>query len=244
MSSALAMLIRTIHLALLVSGAVLVQSATSTSAFSVVGSTNPPPSDDAEPFGDPGLGAALLPADVLDIPDDWAIRDLWSGDSATEFDNVEFDPFLGLVECPTAPIRGGAAEEWRSRQFATTELPLTNGLLSIEVIVEAEDESAWADDREALDSCSGRELSTLTVNDTELRPTGSADSVPLTEIALLSAATADVPYPSAFDAAIARVGGYSATVILGGVDMGESYMPLVQEILILVLESLDVEAES
>jgi hypothetical protein len=183
------------------------------------------------------LDVVLIEADVLDIPIDWAIRDLDPASLADLDDPSEFDPFLGLISCSEGTIREGEDSAWRSRQFAATELPLPNGLLSIELGIEEESDEQWEQDRAALDECQVGEQSVLTVTDTEL-PIAGGSPVPMTTIGLLAAPSEDVPYPSAFDASIVHRGDLTAAVILGGVDMGESFQPLVDQIIAVVLDRM------
>jgi hypothetical protein len=194
------------------------------------------------------LDAVLIGADVLDVPADWLITDIDPTLTAEQL--AEFDPFLGLLSCPEGTLREGADRQWLGRRFSAPELPLENGLLSVELIVEVESDEQWAEDRAALDDCETGEQAVVTVTDTEsvsdpqVDPTGTAPNtaaattLPMTRVELLSSATSAVPYPSAIDAGLVHVDDRTVIVILGGVDMGESYQPLVEDIAAVVTESV------
>jgi hypothetical protein len=196
----------------------------------------------------PELRGALVSAADLGLPIEWVIRDL---DPSVPIDDVvapDIDPFLGLLECPEGAIREGADGQWIARRFSAPQLPLENGLLSVEVIVEIESAADAAADREALDECEPPEFGELTVETVELEPPSTspagpdtsapAEPIPATALELLSTPTADVPYPSAFDLITAYVDGHTVTVILGGVDMAVSWRPIANQIAWQIVEAI------
>lgn len=186
-----------------------------------------------------GLVGGLLDADVLGVPADWAIRDadasvLAAGDPATLTD---LDPFLGLLTCPEGTIREGSDRVWVSRRYSAPEVPLENGLLSAEIFVEEESASDAQTDRDALADCSVGEYARLSLGDTELASAGH-DPVDGATVELLASASETVPYPSAFDAVIVNADGRTVTVVLGGIDMGESWGEQAHDIAQRVLDRL------
>jgi hypothetical protein len=192
------------------------------------------------------LDAVLIGADLLDVPADWLITDVDPSLSGEQL--AEFDPFLGLLSCPEGTLREAADRQWLGRRFSAPELPLENGLLSIDLVVEVESDDQWGEDRAALDECETGEQVAVTVTDTDTEPDGSqpdatpgteaAITVPMTRVELLSSPTSTVPYPSAVDAAFVHFDDRTVVVILGGVDMGVSYQPLVDEIAAVVIDAV------
>jgi hypothetical protein len=193
------------------------------------------------------LAAGLLRADVLGVPADWAVRDLdfTVADDAEEF--AETDPFFGLLECPDRTIREGSDRVWLARRYTAPEVPLENGLLSIEIIVEVESPEQWEDDRRALGDCTTAEQAAVAVSSTQLAaPVSTAPSTAGEEdgglaaatLELLASPTADVPYPSAFNATTVNVDSHTVTVIMGGIDMGESWQHLADDIAITAISGL------
>ena len=194
------------------------------------------------------LRGILLSPEVLDVPPDWLITDI---DPSLDPEQLaELDPFLGLVACPLGVLREGPDRRWLGRRFMAPELPLENGLLSIEIVVEIESDDQWAEDRAALDECQSGEQTLLTVSDAELPVDASTQStvtipsestipavVPMTTIELLASPTSTVPYPSAFDAVLAHVDNRTLFVVLGGVDMGQSHLALAEQIAAVVMTS-------
>jgi hypothetical protein len=199
----------------------------------------------------PSLESVLIQPEILDVPADWTIRDLDPSLAADDELLAETDPYLQLLRCPPGTLREGPDRRWRARQFAAPELPLENGLLSVELIVEVESDEQWQDDRSALDDCDAGEQSGLSVTDMELAidseagtsDAGESVSVPMTAIELLSSATSAVPYPSAFNAAVVHLDNRTVSVILGGVDMGESYQRLAEQIAAILLTTPSQSAD-
>jgi hypothetical protein len=199
--------------------------------------------DSTSAIAGPSLESVLIQPEVLDVPTDWTIRDLDPSLAADDELLAEMDPYLQLLRCPAGALREGPDRQWRARQFAAPELPLENGLLSVELIIEVESDEQWQDDRSALDDCDAGEQSLLTVADMELAiegepeppDAGEAVTVPMTAIELLSSPSSAVPYPSAFNAAVVHLDDRTVSVILGGVDMGESYQRLAEQIAVILL---------
>ena len=197
----------------------------------------------------PELAVVLVSADDLGLPIDWTVRDLDPHTPLDEAAQADTDPFLGLLDCPSGGLREDVDVEWISRRFASPDLPLENGLLTVEVIVELESPAAADADREALDDCEAGEFAQVESTTIELGPPSSPPSseVPATEPAgdpisavaleLLSSPTAEVAYPSAFNAVSVHADGRTITVILGGVDMGVSWEPLAADIAWQLLEA-------
>lgn len=228
-------------------GAVL---GSSLSGSSVLASAPPssPPADSAAAVdleSIEGLVGGLLDADVLGVPGDWAIRDadasvVADGDQAALAD---LDPFLGLLACPEGTIREGSDRVWVSRRYSAPEVPLENGLLSVEIFVEVESASDAQVDRDALADCSVSEYARLSLGETEL---ASAEQDPLdgVTVELLASASETVPYPSAFDAVIVNADGCTVTVVLGGIDMGESWAELADDITQSAIDHLSCDHQS
>jgi hypothetical protein len=207
------------------------------------------------------LAGGLLNTAILGVPEEWAIRDI---DQSIADDVAQFadtDPFLGLLQCPAGTIREGSDRLWLARRYTAPELPLENGMLSIEIIVEVESATEWQDDREALDDCTVGEYASLATDSTTVpypRPAnvtastglsetteaavGSVDGQPLdaATVELLSLPTAAVAYPSAFNATSVNAGDRTVTVVVGGVDMGQSWQHVADQIVAVALEGLGV----
>jgi hypothetical protein len=186
------------------------------------------------PVGYEELSSGLLSADVLGVPPDWVIRDV---DATVADDREQFaatDPFLGLLDCPDGTIREGSDRSWLARRYSAPEVPLENGLLFIEIIVEIESVDEWQHDRGALEDCETAEYAEVHVDAGELTPPGSTigenETTVSVAIELLSSPTAEVAYPAAFNAMSVNRDDHTVTVVLGGVDMGESWQPLADDI--------------
>jgi hypothetical protein len=198
-----------------------------------------PESSIAEAAGPQSLQAGLLGPDVLAVPPDWAVRDLDNTITEDAEAFADTDPFLGLLRCAAGTIREGPDQRWLARKYTAPEVPLENGLLSIEIIVEAESSADWEDDREALGNCTTSEQAEVAVSSTMLVADGSTApsssdiegaELEATTLELLASPTADVPYPSAFNATTVNADGRTVTVVLGGVDMGQAWQHLADEI--------------
>ncbi|MGH9269700.1 MAG: hypothetical protein ACRDZ2_00320, partial [Ilumatobacteraceae bacterium] len=169
------------------------------------------------------LSVALLGASDVGVPDTWAIRDLDPAvlDPVTE---VEADPIQGLVTCPPGAFRGRGA--WLQRTFSAPEDPREDGVLSVDIIVEIEDEPTATAGRAALAGCAavgpdtGVQATELQVAPTDEAGAEVGPAVAATEIVVTSAPSADVPYPSATTALSAHRGGRTVTLVLGGLDLG------------------------
>jgi hypothetical protein len=186
------------------------------------------------PVGYEELASGLLSAEVLGVPPDWVIRDV---DATVADDREQFaatDPFLGLLDCPEGTIREGSDRSWLARRYSAPEVPLENGLLFIEIIIEIESVDEWQQDREALDVCETAEYAEIHVDAGKLTPPGStideSETTASVAVELLSSPTAEVPYPAAFNATSVNRDDRTVTVVLGGVDMGESWQHLADEI--------------
>jgi hypothetical protein len=169
------------------------------------------------------LSAGLLGAGDVGVPGTWAIRDLDPAvmDEATV---QEADPFQGLVTCPAGALRDSAA--WLQRTFAAPEDPLETGLLSVDIIVEREDEAAAEAGMNALTGCTPVGPDTaVEVGSPEVVPTDGSGAavgpgVAATEVTVTSGPSADVPYPSATTAVTAHRNGRTVVLVLGGLDLG------------------------
>lgn len=195
------------------------------------------------------LAAGLLDAAVLGVPPDWAVRDIESGAVADPGLAADTDPFLGLLQCPDGTIREGIDRVWVERKYTAPEVPLENGLLSIEIIVEVESTAQWEHDRDALDDCTTFEQSEVEVARTSLvvpgwgapassTAPGDGDELEAASLQLLASPTADVPYPSAFNATITNVDGRTVTVVLGGIDTGQSWQAVADDLALTVIDTL------
>jgi hypothetical protein len=202
--------------------------------------TAPPDSTAAEPEELEPLQAlvgGLLTADLLGVPSDWAIRDIDSTVASDAELLADSDPFLGLLRCADGTIREGGDRAWVARGYSAPEVPLENGLLSIEIVIEDETQAQWESDRAAFEQCTVDEQTQLTVGATEL-DVDHVDTGDAATIELLAAPSATVPYPSAFNATIVNADDRTVTVVLGGVDMGESWQHLADDIAEIVVEDL------
>jgi len=188
--------------------------------------TRPPPARLDE------LEVALLGADEVGVPATWAIRDL----DPLVLDPVlaaEADPFQGLIDCPEGALR--RTDAWLQRTFQAPEQPLDNGLLSIDLIIEVEDDASAAAGRAALAACTavGPDTS-VDAFDVEVTVPGddssSAVQIDATEVIVAAGPSADVPYPSVAVAVTARRNGRSVTVVAAGVDVGVPLPAVAEEL--------------
>ena len=128
------------------------------------------------------------------------------------------------LTCPTGAVRGSAA--WLQRTFSAPEDPRQDGLLSVDIIVELEDEAAATAGRAALAGCApvgpdtGVQATELQITPTDASGAEIGPAVVATEVVMTSAPSADVPYPSATTAVSAHRGGRTVTLVLGGLDLG------------------------
>lgn len=180
--------------------------------------------------------AGILSADVLGVPADWAIGEIGPEGGGPQGDLG--DPFLGLLSCPEGTVREDATRAWIGRRFSAPEVPLENGLLSVEVVVEEEGVADWQHDRDGFSECSTSEQAQLSVESTDL---AGSDAV---AVELLAEPSASVPYASAFYATAVNVDGHSVTVVLGGIDMAQSWRDLADDIAVLVLDRLNTPTTS
>ncbi len=177
---------------------------------------------------------ALLGADEIGVPASWAIRDLDPAlmDPVLE---AEADPFQGLVTCPAGALRRGGS--WLQRTFRAPEQPLDTGLLSVDLIIEAEDDAAAEAGFEALSACAavGPETS-VNVSALEIAvPDGGSSTAPTPpipgiEVVVSAGPSADVPYPSLTVAVTARRDATTVTVVVGGVDAGVPLAPVAEQV--------------
>lgn len=197
------------------------------------------PAAASAPPAPPGL-AALLTADALGVPPEWTIRDADAATVAagTDAELADLDPFLGLLDCPAGPLVEQRDGDWLSRRYAAPELPLDNGILSAEITIETESASDAEADAGELAECTTTEQNRLTVESDEIGHV-AGEPVEALVLELVAAPSADVPYPAAFNAAIAHVGDYTVTVVLGGIDMGESWQQQANDVAALALDALD-----
>ena len=172
--------------------------------------------------------AALLTAEQLGVPTDWVVRD--ADQSLLADDSVpadDLDPFQGLLTCPD-DVSGAVPDGvWIARRYSAPEVPLENGLLSVDIIVQ--EESSASTDRPALDECTVGDQDHLSVGATTLDVDAGPDIDAVT-LELFGSPSANVAYPSVHDAVVASGGGYTVTVVLGGVDMGASWQALAGDI--------------
>jgi hypothetical protein len=217
-------------------------SSASSSGSAPVSSASPTPTT-LPAVGAEQLVPGLLDADVLGVPTDWAIRDFDASLLQNAEVDADTDPFLGLLRCADGTIREEAEVVWVARTYTAPEVPLENGLLSIDIIVEAETLADWTRDRDALDDCSVSAQAEVNVSATRLTmhaqatpstpassAAGGSREVEAATLQLLASPTAEVPYPSAFNATTINVDDRTITVVLGGVDMGQSFQPVADEI--------------
>lgn len=196
----------------------------------IAGETAPPP------VGLDQLGAGLLGAGDVGVPDTWAIRDLDPAimDPVLE---AEADPFQGLVSCPAGALRGTGT--WLQRTFRAPEDPLDNGLLSIDLIIEAEDDATAEAGRAALAACAPvgpdtavevLEVQLTVAGETTTSATPAGDPVTATQVLVSSGPSADVPYPSVAAAVTARRNGRTVTIVLAGLDLGVPLADLAEDL--------------
>jgi hypothetical protein len=210
-------------------------------------STAAPPSSIAGTVELDALAAALLDAEALGVPPDWAVRDIDAGDLADADVSADTDPFLGLLQCPDGTIREEGDRVWLARKYTAPEVPLENGLLWVEIIVEVESADDWNEDRAALDECTVPEQAEFDVSSTTLLVAATSVAAPSSTDAgeleaatlqLLASPTAAVPYPSAFNATTVHVDGRTITVVLGGIDLGQSWQGIADDITVTAIDSL------
>jgi hypothetical protein len=185
----------------------------------------------------PELEVALVNAADLGLPIDWVVRDLDPHVLLDEAEQADTDPFLGLLDCPEGAVRENADVEWISRRFAAPDLPLENGVLAVEVIVELESAEDAEADSSLLAECTAGEFAEVTVSTIEVGPPTSDEKAtqpegdPINGVALelLSSPTAEVAYPSAFNLVSVNVDDRTVTVIVSGIDMGVSWEPVASD---------------
>ena len=172
--------------------------------------------------------AALLTAEQLGVPADWVVRD--ADQSLLADDSVpaeDLDPFQGLLTCPDGVSGAVPDGVWVARRYSAPEVPLENGLLSVDIIVQ--EESSASTDRPAFDECTVGDQDHLSVGSTTLDVDAGAD-VDAVTLELFASPSAVVAYPSVHDAVVASADGHTVTVVLGGVDMGASWQALADDI--------------
>ena len=196
------------------------------------------------------LTPGLLNAEVLGVPADWAVRDLdfTVADDADQF--ADTDPFLGLLQCPDGTVREGSDRRLAGAPSTPPRrYPSRTACSRSRSSSRSSPPTEWDEDRAALDDCTTAEQAEVAVvihpaRRFPSRPTpstageedGETGQPPPSE--LLASPTADVPYPSAFNATTVNVDEHTVTVIVGGIDMGESWQRLADDIAVAAISGL------
>lgn len=173
--------------------------------------TVPPPA-----AGVAELSPGLLSALEMGVPDTWAALD-FEPSLLDDPDLVgDIDPFRDLVTCPAGAPRDDEAP-WIARRLRAVDAPMDNGLLSIELILEAESAADHAADLERLGQCTAVEAATITSSTATLEvPSVPARTVDGTRWQVTTEPTDDTPFPYTFQAVWAHDGDVTIAVILGG----------------------------
>jgi hypothetical protein len=167
-----------------------------------------PPS--SAPDGSSELADTLLDREQLELAGDWVTRDL---DPRTELDpalEADFDPFLGLVECPDGVLREGPDVVWAERSIVSPSDPADDGLLSVRMTIERESEDAYLADVAELAACT---------------PTNPQVLMDVDEggVRVTAAPTAEVAFPSAFSYTVTHAGEWTVSVLMYGLDLGHDW---------------------
>lgn len=184
----------------------------------------------APPEGLDALAGGLFSAPQVGAPDSWAVLDLDPLVPADLREAPDADPMQGLLTCAPGTIREGDDTAWLSRRFTAPEAPLDDGLLSVELILEIEDDGQFAADVAALAQCTVGEQAIVSTTPTRLELPESAGEAEAVNLSLLSEPTADVPFPSSYAMVTAHREDRTATVIFGGLDQGADWTDAVHEI--------------
>ena len=106
-------------------------------AESPAGSTLPPPAALDE------LSPGLFGATEVGVPADWAILDLDPLVAEDLLGAPDADPFAGLLSCASGTLRDEEGA-WLSRRFSAPGVPLGERLLTVELLLEIEDDDEFA----------------------------------------------------------------------------------------------------
>lgn len=125
------------------------------------------------------LGAGLLSAAEVGVPDDWLILDLDPLAPADVLAARSSDPFLGLLDCDDG-VLPGPDDVWLSRTFSTSGEPQADGLLSIAMIMVRQDEDEFAELQRGFASCRATEQGRFDAGDGEVVVSPEAAEAPST----------------------------------------------------------------
>jgi hypothetical protein len=168
------------------------------------------------------LSAALLGPTEVGVPDSWAIRDLGPDVPPEQLQADDTRIAFGVIDCPIAPPARETAEPWLSRRFAAPEVPLDNGLLQIEIIVEIDTTSQDTDRAAELDSCEANEYTEIVTTERDVITPGG-NNPGGSEAEIFASPSSDVAFPSRHAIVTAHDADRNVTVVFSGLDTGISW---------------------